>query len=254
MKDYSVCDLCYLILLGIYSGSLSLLNLLSGLDLLIGLLNNRQSLDTFQPSLNSRILLHGQTSKLILSHPGFKVEVHNIRLLTRKNPISIVRLELLLQNGKASASLSVVSLIRVIVLDIVVVAEPVALSHHGSHGSNQEANPLLDVDSALLAGLLTVAELVLGVVDAEDVVDASQAFPACDVGVGVLKGGNTAIGVDGQEVGALQAVGALAELPKLDIVGNFEGLKENGDLEGVRAGVVGVQSKRLDGRHFGCCD
>ena len=79
------------------------------------------------------------------------------------------------------------------------------------------------------------------VVDSQDVIDAREGFPAGDAGVGVVQGGDAAVGVDGCEGFAFDAGGRGGEVPELDGVGDVEGLEQDGDFVGVWAGGVGVE-------------
>jgi len=63
---------------------------------------------------------------------------------------------------------------------------------------------------------------------------------------------DSAVFTDLGELGTFHAVGRVAELPKLDMVGELESLEEDGDFVGVRASVVGVKNEGFDiARHLG---
>lgn len=67
----------------------------------------------------------------------------------------------------------------------------------------------------------------------------------------VVRHPDSAVFTDLGELGAFHAVGRVAELPELDMVGELESLEEDGDFVGVRASVVGVKNEGFDiSRHL----
>jgi hypothetical protein len=149
--------------------------------------------------------------------------------------------------------LRLIPLIRILILLIVIVSKPVTLPHHRPQRTHQETRPRIKLHPASLPALLiSRSEFLPRVVDSQDVVNASEGFPARDTGVGVVERGDAAVGVDGCEGFAFDAGGGRGEVPELDGVGYVEGLEQDGDFVGVWAGGVGVEGEGLEGggRHF----
>lgn len=121
-----------------------------------------------------------------------------------------------------------------------VVHEPEGLAVVGALAGDLEVEPLLAVE---LAGGVGVAELVVLVVLLNEVLDDGARLPEGDASVGVLNGGEAAVGVDG-EVGLLLHLG---EVEELGLRGDPELLHDEGNLPGV--GPAGVRPVD-DGLHF----
>lgn len=121
-----------------------------------------------------------------------RIEMHvdrSIPLLQHALPITLLQLPL--QNLISAIRLLLESLVRIVVLRRVVMAEPVALPRHRTQRADEEEDPFVEVDFVLLAGART--ELAGFVVHAQDVVDYGSGFPGHDACVGVFEGGDLSI-------------------------------------------------------------
>ena len=92
---------------------------------------------------------------------------------------------------------------------------------------HKKENPLLHIHAVLLR-VPARTQHVLLVVHTQHIVDASSALPGYDACVRVLEGGYTAVLGDLEELRAFETVGAIAEVPEFDFVGDFEGLEGDG--------------------------
>ena len=175
---------------------------------------------------------------------------------TRQDRFPTTVLELRFQHVETAVRLSLIALQCILVRRPVVVPEPVALAHHRPQAGQQEQDPLVEVDAVLLR-VAAGPDPVLRVVHAQQVADHGARLPRHDARVGVLERGQPAVLVDGEEGRALDALGrVVAELPEAHVVGDGEDFERDGDLVGVRAGLVGVEDQRLeslsDGFHDVC--
>lgn len=220
------------------------LRFLSSLDHLVRLDNFWKPLHHVQPPLDFGVLIQTQTSIPILTDPRLKVQVHHAVILPRNDTPALMRFQLNLQHPKTPVGLSFIPLVRIIILDCIIMAEPITLPNHRPHGTDQKASPLINLHSAGLAGR---TKFVIGVIVPEKVVDASHAFPAGNVGVWVLESGDTAIGVDGEELRALDAVGVGGEGPESDIVREVKCFKDSGHFVRVWSCCMGVENQGFYG-------
>ena len=107
--------------------------------------------------------------------------------------------------------------------------EPDRLSVVGALARDLEVEPLLRVVRLGRAGRETKA--VLRVVALDEVLEDGAGLPEGDVGVGVVDGGDAAVGVDGEVFGLLD----VREVDGVYFVGNAEFAEQDGDFGRVGA-------------------
>lgn len=125
----------------------------------------------------------------------------------------------------------------------VVFGEPYCLAEVGALTRHLEVEPLLGVEVFRSAGFET--ELLLFVVGFNQVFKDSTRLPQGDSCVGILDGGNTAVGVELEEGLTLD----FGELKIFVFVRNIKFVEEHGHLPGVGTGGMPMEDNRLK-RHL----